>query len=139
MASNQVGFETAGADMTFTTAPQFAGVKIPRKIKVNKKGKALVKLVSQVACKGRLVLTGSKGGKKGKASAKGRKPKFGSASFSLAAGKAKVVRVPLKARALKLLKKGKLKATATVTATDAFGASKTTVRKVVLVPAKKRR
>lgn len=139
VATNQVGFETAGADMTFTTAPSFTGVKIPRKAKV-KKGKALVKLLSQVASQGKLVLFGPKAGKTGKASAKGRKgPKLGSASFSLAAGKAKIVRVPLKARALKLLKKGKVKATAVVTATDQFGVKRTTQRKIVLVPAKKRR
>lgn len=145
------GFTVPGDDMTFTTAPGCGGVKITKgRVKV-KNGKAPIKLSTTGACKGDLALFmkappkgKAKGHGKGKASASKKKGKggksipIGSASFSLEAGQAKTIEVPLSAAALKRLRKGKaVPATVTATATDGVSPQVTTQGNVSLKLAKK--
>jgi hypothetical protein len=145
------GFTVPGADMTFSTAAKCSGVSITKgRVKV-KNGKASIKLSAAGACKGDLTLFmkappkgKAKGHGKGKASASKKKGKggksiqIGSASFSLEAGQAKTIEVPLSAAALKRLSLGKaLPATAKATATDGVDPQVTTQGNVSLKLAKK--
>lgn len=145
IVATTLGFTFVGADMTFTTAPKFAGVTRKGNVRV-KNGAAFVTLSSLVACKGKITLSGripaSKAkGKAGTSKKKGHKPvKLGSASFSLAAGKSTTVKVPLTAAARKALKAGKkIKATVSIAATDSFGETLTVNGKATLKQQKKKK
>lgn len=150
VVAGSLGLTSAGPDMTFTTAPTFAGAKLGKgKVKV-KNGVAYIKLSSLIACKGKLTLSGripaskARGKAKGKAGAskkKGHKAvKLGSASFAIAAGKSTTVKVPLSAAAKKALKAGKkIKASVSIAATDSLGEKKTTSGKVTLAQKKKKK
>ena len=150
VARNQFGTVAAGADMTFTTSasgpppfggasgpPPFGGASITGGTITVKNGAAFLTLSSALACTGTLTVRDVINSKTGKviAAKKGRPEAltFGSASFSLAAGKSTSVKLSLRGKALKLLKKNKsMKATATAVAKDAFGTSATTTSKVTL-------
>ena len=150
VVASSLGLTSVGPDMTFTTAPTFAGAKLDKgKVKV-KNGVAYIKLSSAVGCKGKLTLSGripaskAKGKAKGKAGAskkKGHKAvKLGSAFFAVAAGKSTTVKVPLSAAAKKALKAGKkIKASVSIVATDSLGEKKTTSGKVTLAQKQKKK
>ena len=141
VARNQFGTVAAGADMKFTTSssgpPPFGGAAIKGGTITVKNGAAFLTLSSALACTGALTVTDVVNSKSGKviSAKKGRRETvtFGSASFSLAAGKSTSVKLSLRGKALKLLKRNKtMKATATAVAKDAFGTSTTTTSKVTL-------
>jgi len=146
VVAGSLGLTSVGPDMTFTTAPAFAGAKLGTgKVKV-KNGVAYIKLSSLIACKGKLTLSGripaSKAkGKAGASKKKGHKAvKLGSASFTVAAGKSTTVKVPLSLAAKKALKAGKkIKASVSIAATDSLGEKKTTSGKVTLAQKKKKK
>jgi hypothetical protein len=150
VVASSLGLTSVGSDMTFTTAPAFAGAKLGKgKVKV-KNGAAFITLSSVLACKGKITLSGripaskARGKAKGKAGAskkKGHKAvKLGSASFTVAAGKSTTVKVPLSAAAKKALKAGKkIKASVSIAATDSLGEKKTTSGKVTLAQRKKKK
>jgi hypothetical protein len=136
-ATDRLGIATYGADTTFDT---FAGASIRGSRVEVRKGVAYLKLRSGIPSKGKLKLSAAIAAKKGKASAskkRRRKVTLGRARFSLAAAKAKTVKVRLTRGARKLLEgKSKLKSLASAAATDAYGASVTTTNKVTLKPVK---
>ena len=111
----------------------FAGVKIPKQTVTVKKGKVPVSVScpakAKTSCVGKLVLktakavTTSSGKKKGVT--------LGKASFSIASGKTKVLKVKLSKGGKNLLSAHKtVKSIATATAHDATGKTKTTSGKV---------
>jgi hypothetical protein len=160
VATDQIGFTSAGADMTVTTSskppspqpppppspppsppPAFAGASIQGGTVAVKNGIAYLTVSSKLAGTGELTLTDVIDPTTGKViSAKKRHRKtitLGTASFSIAAGQTKTIKVHLSAYALKLLNKDKtMKATATAVTTDTFGTKVTTKSKVTLKRAK---
>jgi hypothetical protein len=132
-----------GADRTFTTTQgPFPGVSIlTKKAKLDKKRRAKIKLscpaifVVKDTCSGTLTLTA-----KVKKNGKKRTLKLGKKAFTIAAGTTKTVKVKISKKGAKLVaRKGKLKAKAKASATDARG-GKPVVKtgKVTLKPRKKK-
>jgi CSLREA domain-containing protein len=148
VASNADG-TTAGEDHTFTTAanpppppPAFTGVVIRRgKVSV-KKGVAGVKVTCPAgtvgACSGKLTLTATVKRASKSRTAATKRITLGSATFTIAPGATKTVRVKLKKTARSLLaRKHSLKATASATAKDGSGTVKRTTAAITLTLAKK--
>ncbi|TMM10189.1 MAG: hypothetical protein E6G00_08075 [Actinobacteria bacterium] len=111
----------------------FAGVKIPKQTAKVKKGKAPVSVScpakAKTSCVGKLVLKTAKAVTT--SSGKKKVVTLGKASFSIAAGKTKVLKVKLSKGGKNLLAAHKtVKSIATATAHDATGKSKTTSGKV---------
>ena len=111
----------------------FAGVKIPKQTVTVKNGKVPVSVScpakAKTSCVGKLVLKTAKAVTT--SSGKKKVVTLGKASFSIAAGKTKVVKVKLSKGGKNLLSAHKtVKSIATATAHDATGKSKTTSGKV---------
>ena len=147
MAANGDG-ATVGADRTFTTAavpktttprttlPAFGGVSILTKsARADRKGRVSVKVrcpaSAVVRCKGRLSLT---------AKVKRKTVKLGRASFSIAPGKTKTVRIKLSRSKRRLLTRSKrLKGSLSASATDNRGGKAKTTKRKLSVKAPKRK
>src|SRR5439155_4947003 len=124
----------AGTSPTIcASATQFPGVKIPKQTAKVKNGKVPVSVScpakAKTSCVGKLVLKTARAVTT--SSGKKKVVTLGKASFSIAAGKTKVVKVKLSKGGKNLLSAHKtVKSIATATAHDATGKSKTTSGKV---------
>lgn len=122
----------AGAMTTAPPTPPFAGVGVAaRRVKVNRAGRARMRLRCRAGTQGRC---------RGRLRLKHRGKRIGRAAVRLSPGQTKTVKVKLsRAARRKLARKGRLRVRARVAAKDAMGQKKTTRRRVTLIAARRGR